>query len=262
MAIAPWLCNLGLPKWPSPVGKEGSIAMDTPTWLRSALLALGLGMVAAPACGPAHASPIQVRDGNGGSVFNGGPGSVNLTIKVNGSSQSVAAGAFALEYRHGTTGPWTGFLTYCLEPDEWLGISGTTPQNGTLVGSLAATVEYAATAAAIGALYATWFTDSLTSALKSAAFQVALWELAFDTGANLAAGAFQLVGSAGVRAQAEAYLAQANWIAGGPPGVILREGNQDLLIEVAEPAAIALFLAALLGLALAARRQVGAPRAG
>jgi hypothetical protein len=229
--------------------------MPTTTSLRIAALAALLGVGLAVAA-PAAASPVQVRDGNGGTVFNGGPGSVNVTIKVNGATQSVAAGAFALEYRPGASGPWTGFLTYCLEPDEWLGISGTTPMNGSLVGGLAATVEYAASAAAITALSATWFADSLTGALKSAAFQVALWELAFDSGSSLAAGAFQLVGSADVRAQAEAYLNAANWIGGGSVGVILRDGNQDLLIQVPEPATLALFAAGLLGLGLLGWRRV------
>jgi hypothetical protein len=212
----------------------------------------------------AQASAIQVRDGNGGNVFNGGPGHVNLSIRVNGVGQSVAAGAFVLEYRQGANGTWTSFMTYCLEPDEWLGISATTPKHGTLAGDLTGTAEYATSGHALSALYTTWFDDSLTSATKSAAFQVAVWEIAFDTGRNLAAGVFQLNGNNNsVRDQATAYLNQANWDAPEQVGVILRVGNQDLIIQVPEPGAVALFSVALLGLGLglAARRRLAAAQA-
>lgn len=223
-------------------------------WLGLGLFVLGLGT----GLPQAAAGPVQVRDGTGGNVFDGGPGYRALTIKVDDASMNVAAGAFALQYRQGDTGAWTGFLTYCLEPDEHLGISGTTAYGGSLVGNLAATAEYAGTAGRIARLSLTWLADSFTSALKSAAFQIALWEIAYDTGSNLATGAFQLVGGADVRAQAEAYLDEAHWQAGGTVGAILRNGNQDLLIRIAEPAALGLFAVALAGLGLIMWRRRGA----
>lgn len=229
----------------------------SPTPFRSLALSaiLGAALCAAPA---AQASLVEVRDGNGGNVF-GAVGSANITIRVDGSNKNVAAGAFALQYRF--TSPasaWIDFLTYCLEPDEWLGISGATPMSGTLVSSAASTTEYAAVANSLARLYQTWFADSLTSSTKTAAFQTAVWEIAYENGANpidLDAGKFELETVNGVRTQALSYLNVNGWVPSADVGVILRVGNQDLIVQVPAPASLALFGIALAGLGVAARRR-------
>lgn len=238
----------------------------------AAMLATAAMAVTAP---DAAASPIEVRDGNGGNVFNGnGVGSQNLTIKVDGANKSVAAGAFALQYRLSPADAWTSFLTYCLEPDETLGISAGTVYQGDLVADIASSSEYAAHAASIARMYSTHFADSLTGTTRSAAFQVALWELAYDGGANLAAGKFQLVGSTAVRDQAALYLNSAGWVPLGDAGVILRVGNQDLVIDlptpsggpvpapVPEPVGLTLFGLGLAALGAAQRRRRAVAAAG
>jgi len=211
----------------------------------------------------AEASTIWVRDGNGGNVFNGGPGSVNIKINVNGANRTVSAGAFALQYKFSDVKPpkaqndpgWTDFLTYCLEPDETLGLSGLTPKQGVFDEGIGSSI-YAADAMALTRLVNTHFADSLTSATKSAAFQVALWEIAFDNTADLAGGLFKFTQAGAVRNQASAYLDAANWVSGGDNlDVILRVGNQDLIIQVPEPATLALFGAGLLGLGFVSRRR-------
>jgi len=235
---------------------------------------LATAAIAAPAP-EAAASPIQVRDGDGGSVFNGnGVGSQNLTIKVDGANKSVAAGAFALQYRLSPSDSWTNFLTYCLEPDETLGISGTTIYAGTLVDDLASSSEYAARAASIARMYSTHFANSLTSTTRSAAFQVALWELAYDSVVNLGGNSFQLVGSTAVRDQAAYYLNSAHWVPVGDAGVILRVGNQDLVVNlpnpsgapapapVPEPVGLTLFGLGLAALGVVQRRRRAAATSG
>jgi len=229
--------------------------MTNRTYLSAFAFALATTVGATIAAGDAAAVPIQVRDGNGGNVFSDGPGSQNVTINVSGNSKTVGAGAFALQYKFVGSLTWVDFLTYCLEPDETLDISGLTPKNGDFVADVKDTVEYASSGEDISDLYNTWFEDSLTSSVKSAAFQVALWETAYDTGGNLAAGSFILTSApAAVTAQANAYLNQALWSAGADVGVILRVGNQDLLLRVPEPASLGLLGASLLGLGVVRRR--------
>ena len=85
-------------------------------------------------------------------------------------------------------------------------------------------------------------------------------------GQSVAAGVFQLNGNThNVRNQANAYLNQANWDAPEQIGVILRAGNQHLIIQLPEPGAVALFSVALpglgLGLGLVARRRLGTAQA-
>jgi hypothetical protein len=231
--------------------------------LASACFTGGLVATTAAVAGPIF---VQVRDGNGGDVFNGGPGSVQLQIGVDGSNANVLAGAFALQWRFNSPGSdWVNFLTYCLEPNEYLNMPGNgTPVTGELQENIAAT-EYASVAATLTQLYDAWFQDSLTSRIKSAAFQVAVWEIAHENGlasANLASGRFRLQVSGAANSETNRVITQANSYLNpahlrpvtGDLDVILRVGSQDLTVSVPEPGTLALFGAGLFGLGFMRRR--------
>lgn len=184
--------------------------------------------------------PVQVRDGDGGSVFSGnGLGTPPVVkIKVDGVAKSVYAGPFALQYRADPAMGWTDFLTYCMEPDELLGIAAGAVHAGTLVARLADTADYGAAARRVGRLWRSHAADARTTATKAAAFQVALWELAYDEGSNLAGGRFSLLSGGAVATQAGTYLNAGAWVAEDRVGAILRNGVQDLIIDLPEPVAV------------------------
>lgn len=119
---------------------------------------------------------------------------------------SVAAGAFS--FTAAATGVANqSFLAYCIEITQSLVNFGTDYTTTTPAGygwSNARQTD-------IAKLFNVGYLSSLTSTVKSAGFQLALWEMVYDSGTyNLASGNFTgSSGNAGVITHANAYLAAA-----------------------------------------------------
>lgn len=187
-------------------------------------------------------------------------------VPVIGSS-TVAAGAFDMTQTGG--GGLGDFFAWCLDLGAYLGSTGNyeiteTPfQNGG-VDLMQAGIDR------ISAVFNANFSDDVTSSnIKSAAFQLALWETVYDTDFNISTGDFQAAsGNASVNDVAQGYLTAAMdydgpdlWKVlflestdGGPDGI----GRKQNLVTVAAvplPASVLMLLAALGAIGMTARRR-------
>lgn len=188
------------------------------------------------------------------------------SVTVAGGSNDVPAGGFLMTDE--TVGGMGDFVAWCLDLGAYLG-SGTneyemtdTPfQNGGI--SLMASGM-----ARVAALFNANFGDSITaSARNSAAFQVALWEVAYDDDFSIYSGDFQASGGNGVQNTATQYLTAAqNYVGPSLWDVSYLESTAERrrqhLVTVTEapapvplPASGLMLLAAVGGIAIARRKK-------
>ncbi len=219
--------------------------------LKAILVACGLG-----ASGLAAALPVTFNGFANGSQSV----SVNVTPNSPVEGQSVAAGGFSTSYNG------QSFVSYCVDLYEYLPRFGTV--NNTY-NEVSAAGFFGAKLDAVGRLF-TGFAGGVDTALESAAFQLALWEIKYETGAtyNLSSGSASFTdlawGNGNAVAIAQTYLAGLSGFANNVQLHVLTsvdgrriDGKQDVVYATAvpEPSTYALMLAGLAGLGMVARRR-------
>lgn len=218
----------------------------------------------------AHALPLEIGDqvevGNlAGNAFTPTPIAgdssglyTNVSFLLNGTTnRSASAGLFVLDYREGASA-WEQFESFCLEPD----VNLTPFSNPYTVNTLGGAGYLSSPISELWGRYR----SQVTNDVNAAAFQVALWELAYgSTDRNLSTGDFRLTGGSGaVFETAQDWLGSLNGAGPSAAGLVVLVNNrqladrQDLITQVhsvPEPGTLALLGLGLSGIALLQRRR-------
>ena len=185
--------------------------------------------------------------------FAHGSESVNYSLNSGASSTGVAAGGFTTVLNGGPS-----FTSYCIDLAETISF-GTLYTNYTPVGSGHAFANSDAFVD-LGRLFAV--AGSVLDSAHEAAFQIAAWEIAYETGATygLDSGVARFAGGSAANAALGIASTWLTAVAGASGGVAVevldRRGSQDVIYApVPEPSTVALMLAGFVGMATVARRR-------
>ena len=243
--------------------------MNKHRWISGLVVAAGL-----LAATPALALPLTLGDqvevsNQQGNAFTPSPGNglfAGVTFSLNGGGNtSASAGVFVLDYRHVSptaTTTWTEFLSFCLQPNVYL-TSFSNPYTVQSVGGSGSL--YADSSGYIGELWAA-YRGAVVDDVSAAAFQVALWELAYgSTDLLLGSGDFVLTSAGSVYSTAQLWLDSLTGEGPQAEGLVVlvdnpndRYDRQDLITQVSvpEPATLGLLGLGLLGIGFARRRRI------
>ena len=223
-------------------------------------LFVGAALAAALSAGAASASTINVS--RQADLF--GPGELRQTVKVVSPvrTQTVWAGMFHMTGDQGVG----DFMAFCVDLAQALGNPGQVVEEQPLLFSQGIRDN-------IDKLFSSVIGDStmgavIDTSLKAAGFQVALWEIVYETSGTFDAGVgdFWIYGNAEAKAQANTYL---SGLTGAPMGkqdltYYFSDSNQDLVTgepapdPVPVPAAGLLIMTGLGALAALRRRRKAA----
>jgi hypothetical protein len=218
-----------------------------------------IAMAGALAFGPAaHANTLDTSTWLNGFI--------NLSVHRSGGNQAVSAGGFTGTWHSGTPDVATPIAFWCFELGQDFHLGSSYPNyNPSSLGGTVGT--------RIAQLYEEAFGSAASSTINSAAFQLAVWEIEYDTDLNVLTGSG--FNSTGGGASGDAARTQANiWLTGlggftGSTWAITRLSNterQDFIVgnlppekccknDVPEPPVLPLVLAAMGAVALIESRR-------
>ncbi len=186
--------------------------------------------------------------------------SLNMVLPIQSGAHDYFAGSASITVGS-TASNGTSFLAYCIDPTQW---ASSTPTLYT-VSDLSALGS--SQAAEVTKLYSQSYASTSGNNLNSAAFQIALWELAKDDGV-LTTGAVQTTSSTGASVinAASSMISNAKTGIAGPANysfnLYSNSAQQDFLVAsessvspVPEPNTYALMIAGLGLIGFTARRR-------
>ena len=200
---------------------------------------------------PAHAAAVNF------SGFANGSQTVTLSLSAPNAAitETVQAGGFLATLNGGPS-----FTTYCVDVYQFLGF-GTTYTDYNVVPGAAHAFANTHAATDIGKLYAEG--NAVNSATAQAAFQIAVWEIAYETSSvyDLASGSAKFYGgtadTSGALTLATSWLNALPGVTRSPYNLSVLEssGHQDQVTAVPEPSTYLLMAAGLLGIGFVTRRR-------
>jgi hypothetical protein len=223
----------------------------------------------------AHATPIPVYVTEVG-VAAGGASYLQLPLlnsdgTINSAAENVFVGSISITEQNSLNGPLNNFLAFCVDPWNWSSgsalsyLQGTIGQlavNGTQTTDIASLLSHQAK---IESLYSNFFQGTVGNNSKSAAFQLALWEIVSDNAVGQASsGTDQTIWADGqsllsslsntqFAMGSQHYDLSAYYVDRGVEGVVGQ--NYIVASVVPEPATSLLMLLGLMGLMLALQKR-------